>query len=168
MIRWNRSETDCTVKMNELFSTAGSASQVLYVFFSLVFICSFFAVCFSFWFFIVRFGFSTTMLVLVFCCSLLLFVAFRCPFLLILIFHGPWCQPLSIGQELTRTNENGNVECSLSLLIAFCCSFWLLRRVSICCSLLFAALRSSFVFLNQFYVKNQNRQMPSVARFRFL
>ena len=28
--------------------------------------------------FIVWFGFSTTMLVLVFCCSLLLFVAFRC------------------------------------------------------------------------------------------
>ena len=50
------------------------------------------------------------------------------------------------------------------------CSFWFLERVSICRSLLFAAIRCSFLFLrwNQFYFKNQNRQMPLVARVDFL
>ena len=60
-----------------------------YMFFlSLVFICSFFTICFSFWFFITRFGFSTMMLVLVFCCSLLLFDAFRCLSLPVLAYSG--------------------------------------------------------------------------------
>ena len=43
------------------------------------------------------------------------------------------------------------------LFVAFCCSFWFLVRVSICCSLLLFH-----------YLKNPNRQMPFVARFGFL
>ena len=54
--------------------------------------------------------------------------------------------------------------------VAHCCSFWFLGRVSICRSLLFAALCCSFLLLrkNQFYLKNQKRQMPLVVRFDFL
>ena len=56
------------------------------------------------------------------------------------------------------------------LFVAFCCSFWFLVHASICRSLPFAALSYSFLFLreNQFYLKNQDRQMPFVARYGFL
>ena len=56
------------------------------------------------------------------------------------------------------------------LFVAFCCSFWFLVRVSICRSLPFVALRCSYLVLrqSQFYLKNQNRQMPFVARHGFL
>ena len=52
--------------------------------------------------------------------------------------------------------------------VAFCCSFCVLVRVSICHSLPFAALRCSFLFLNHLYLKNQNRQMLFIARYGFL
>ena len=66
-----------------------------------------------------------------------------------------------------RMNENGNEK---MLFVTFCCSVSFLVRVSICRSMPFAALRCSFLFLrkNQFYLKNQNRQMPFVARYGFL
>ena len=55
------------------------------------------------------------------------------------------------------------------LLVVSCCSIWFLRCVSICGSMLFAALRCSlFLRWNQFYLKNENRQMPLVAHFCFL
>ena len=56
------------------------------------------------------------------------------------------------------------------LFVASCCSFWFLMRVSICRSVSFTVLRCFFLFLkwNQFYLKNQNRQMPFVACYGFL
>ena len=60
-------------------------------------------------------------------------------------------------------NENENEKCSLLLFVTRCYSFWFLGCVSICHSLPFAALRRSSCFLNQFYLKNQNRQMPLVS-----
>ena len=56
------------------------------------------------------------------------------------------------------------------LFVAFCCSFWSLGLVSICHLLLFAALHCLFLFLRciQFYLKNQNRQIPLIAHFGFL
>ena len=43
------------------------------------------------------------------------------------------------------------------LFVAFCCLFWFLVRVSICCS-----------FPLLLFAKNQNRQMPFVARCGFV
>ena len=74
---------------------------------------------------------------------------------------------LPLVQNWRKTNDNGNEKCSLLLLVA---RFRFLGYVSICRSLLFTAFRCSFLLLslNQFYLKNQNRQMPSIARFGFL
>ena len=104
----------------------------------------FVAVCRSFWFFISRFGFSSSD---VHCYFSLLFVSFCCfslPFLLFLVFHCSWCQPPFIGPELVRMNENGNETCSL-LLFVVRFSFWCVFPFAVgrfCCSSYF-----SFLFL---------------------
>ena len=95
----------------------------------------------SSWFFLARFGFSSSD---VRCCFLLLsvafFAAFRCPSLHFLAFHCSWHQPPSIGPELVRMNENGNEKCSLLLFVTrfgFWCVFPFPVR---CLLLLFVAL----------------------------
>ena len=100
--------------------------------------------------------FPATLSVFAFCCSSLLFTAFRClslPFvafccllLLVVVLSGFSLLLMSTTfnrSRLKQMNENGKEKCSLLLLLARCCSFWFLGRVSIafCCfSLLFVDL----------------------------
>ena len=132
-------ETRWTAVENVAFFSKGSIAITLpvkhrklcFIQLTLVSICSFFALCCSFCFFIAWFGFSTMMLVLVFCCS------FRCSFLLLLVFMALDVShpPAESGQEsVVRMNEAGNEKCSLLLdrfgfggvfrlpFVAFCCS----------------------------------------------
>ena len=61
-----------------------------------------------------------------------------------------------------RMNENGNEKCSLLPFVARF-GFWCVFPFAVhCLLLLFVALSC------QFYLKNQNRQMPFVARYAFL
>ena len=113
-------------------------------------------------FYIARVGFAAPMSVILFVALsslLLLFIARCCS---LWIFNCSWCQPPFIGPELVRMNENGNEQCSLLLFVARC-GFWCVFPFALRCFLLLFVVPSRF-----FYLKNQNRQMPLVARFGLL
>ena len=144
---------------------------------SLVSIWTFCAFRCSSWFFLARFGFSSSN---VRCCFLLLFVAFRCfsllfvarrcsfwPFIVLDINHFPnvqnWCELMKMGMK--------NALCCFLLLVLVCNACFHLPSVAFYCpSLLFLVFE-----IESFLSQKQNRQIAFccslwffVARFGFL
>ena len=114
-----------------------------------------------FWFFQLRCPLLLFVLFVAFCCFSLLFVACRCSFWLFIALSGFSLLLISTTFHRSRIGAN-EWKCEWKMLFVARFGFWCVFPFAVRCLLLL------FVALSCFYLKNQNRQMPFVARYGFL
>ena len=112
-----------------------------------------------FWFFELQCPLLLFVLFVAFCC----FAAFHCFSLPVVALSGFSNSLLLISTTFHRSRIGANEwKCEWKMLFVARFGFWFVFPFAVRCLLLL------FVALSCFYLKNQNRQMPFVARYGFL